>query len=597
MNIPMAFLAVIICLLAFYTMHRFIKRPGVIMVILLLIQLVTASITVFCLFENVLTIPIFELYAIIAGVVLPIPVIFYDHIAARGKIKKMGKYVPLVEKKEKKQIKQWSVSSFTDKAELWKEEINAAEVSRTLSVNDSKIMENIKKQLVLIQKLINSNRHETAAERYQFLFSIIPDSLLIAYNTGYLNCFTGKYREAYKILRKANDMIRREKKLEKNKTDNEISNRRYNSGDLDAYIQFYIGFALYNLQRYEHAIRHFQKVLEYKPDLTVAYKNIARAFLKTGKEDKAIEFLEKGRMDMRDSEMRVVLGSIYYTKGETNKALGVLDEAAGTDSIQTEALLYKGKAAIIEKEYAKAIECFKALIRNEPEKPSHYYHLALAQRTSGDREGALKTYEQGINELPKSSLLLYNAGTLLDELGKKDKAVRCLYRSIQGDEMLEEAFNYLGVLLGQLKRYRESVQVFEKGISLFDGSYQLYFNQGIVLQMARRHEDAADSFKKAYEMDKKDPNLINYYTSALLMLHDYTRAIRVFKAGISDNPDDAELVYGLSKVYTYMGEKDIAVDLLKKVTELDSNYLERIREDADFKTLYNHSGYKALMVS
>lgn len=371
----------------------------------------------------------------------------------------------------------------------------------------------------------------------------------------------------------------------------------YDAKDLDAMIHFNIGFALYNMEKYEHAIRHFLKVTEHKPDLAVAYKNIARACLKINMSDKAIEYLEKGRLDLRDINMRIVLASIYYSKGDTKKVLEVLDEAAIPSPRQLEGLLWRGKAAIKEKEYGKAIECFKELINAEPEESRHYYHLALAQRSANDKEGALKTYEKGITVSPTSSLLLYNMGTLLDELGRRENAVQILYKSLEGNEMLEDAFNYLGVLLGQLKRYRESVQVFDKGIHLYKNSYQLLFNRGIVLEMARRLEDAAASFEKAYDINKKDPLLIYYYTATLIKLREYSRAIRICKTGMSQYPDDAELIYGLSKVYTHMGEKDVAVELLKKVTELEPSFLTRIKKDTDFKTLYHHEGYKSLMVS
>ena len=85
---------------------------------------------------------------------------------------------------------------------------------------------------------------------------------------------------------------------------------------------------------------------------------------------------------------------------------------------------------------------------------------------------------------------------MLDEVGKREKAVEVLYKSIQYDEPLEDTFNYLGVLLGQMKRYRESVQVFEKGIRVFNKSYQLHFNLGIVLEMSRRLEDSIIYFQR-----------------------------------------------------------------------------------------------------
>ena len=651
MNVPMIFVAVIICLMALYTMNRFIRRPGVFSIFLLLIQLLTASVTIFSIFENVMTTPVFELSVILSGVVLPTLVIIYDHCITHKKMKKMGVIVEFIEKKEKKTQERWSISAFTESAELWKQEIHSSDVFRSLSVKEIKIKENIKKQLVLIQRLINLERYERAAEQYRFILSILPDSPLVAYNTGYLYCFIGRYREAYKILRKALAMNKKadistfgsiksessekpekydmteklekpgkyvvteksgnlekydmEEKLEKTRTSetSEItkksgkSYKQYSNKDFDAMIHFNIGFALYNLKKYEHAIRHFQKVIEYKPDLSVAYKNIARAFLKINMNDKAIEYLEKGRLDLHDEKMRIVLGSIYYEKNDTKKALEVLDEAAISSTKQLEALLWRGKAAIKEKEFDKAMGCFKALVQKEPEEARHYHHLALAQRLAGEKEAALRTYEKGINIAPQNSVLLYNMGTMLDELGKKDKAVQVLYKSLQCDETPEDAFNYLGVLLGQLKRYRESVQVFEKGIYLYKNSYQLYFNQGIVLEMARRLEDASVSFEKAYELDRKDPVLIYYYTATLLKLREYSKAIRIYKTGISNFPKDAELIYGLSKVYVNMGETDIAVDLLKKALELDSSYIIKLKKDIDFKILYNHSEYQSLLSS
>src|SRR5690606_17617137 len=94
--------------------------------------------------------------------------------------------------------------------------------------------------------------------------------------------------------------------------------------------------------------------------------------------------------------MRIVLGSIYYRMGDTKKALEVLDEAVNADIKQIEALSWRGKAAIKEEEYEKAIECFKSLIQIDPAQTAHYYHLALSQRAVADNENAIKTYERGI---------------------------------------------------------------------------------------------------------------------------------------------------------------------------------------------------------
>lgn len=594
MNVPFIFMAVIICLLVLYMMNRFIQRPGIVTTLILIIQFLTATVTIFSLFENVFTTPLVELIMLLAGVFLPVLVVVYDHVDFSRRRKKSGAEVSFIEKKERRKQSKWDVSFFTGNAEVWRKEINALDVYRTLSIKDEMIKENVKKQLNLIQRLINLERYETAAEQYRFLSVIFPDCAEIAYNTGYLYCFIGKFKEAYKILIRAQRAMNKQK-CETIKAKDGVTADNYN--DLGAAIQFYTGYALYHLGKYAHSIRHFQKVLETNPDLTVAYKNIAKAFLVLGVDNKAIDYLEKGRMDLRDSSMRIVLGSLYYRMGNTKKAVEVLDEVAQADTKRVEALKWKGKAAIREKMYDKAIECFSALIQIDLSDPFHFYHLALAQRASKQKEKALKTYDLGISEHPQNSMLLYNAATLMDELGHKERAVQTLYKSLEGDEYLEDAVNYLGVLLGQMGRYRESIQVFEKGIKRFDNSGTLYFNLGIVLEMARRLNDAAEAFEMAYHLNPKDPILIYHFTAVLLKIRDYGKAIRICKQGLSDYPDDAELVYGLSKIYSHMGEKDIAVDLLRKAVELDPLYLSRLKKDIEFAALKNHPGYQALMVS
>lgn len=596
MNVPLIFMAVVMCLLALYIMNRFIQRPGPVSILILLLQLSAATVTVFSLYEEVLTTATVEFILLVAGVISPLPVILHDMLSFRRRLKKEGASVPFLEKKAAKESGKWNVAGFISNAEMWKNEIQALEVFRSIHIADAHVAENVKRQLILIQRLIHLERYEAAAEQYRMLCALLPESPVLAYNAGYLHCFIGKYREASKILRDALENLGGEKRASSDGPD-DARKTKSSFPDLEAMLHFYMGYSLHHLGKFEQAVRHYQKVLALKPDLTVVYKNIARAYLAMNMIEKATEYLEKGRMDLRDNTMRIVLGSIYYQQGNTKKALEVLDEVAKADEKQLELMKWKGKAAIKEKMYDKAEECFYQLIQLEPSEPSHYYHLALAQRSSGDKAKALKTYEQGIALHPTNSMLLYNAGTLMDEMGQRKKALKVLYKSLQGDEYLEDAVNALGVLLGQMKQYRESVQVFDKGITVFEKSYRLWFNRGIVLDMARRQEDAAASFEKAYELNRDDPILIYYYTGVLLKTRQYAKAIRIFKQGMSNYPNDAELIYGLSKVYSHMGEKDVAVDLLKRVLELDPVYLGRMKTDMGFQSLHNHPGYQSLLVS
>jgi len=588
MNIPLVFVAFVVSVLTIYMMHRFVKRPGFLTAPVLLIQFLSASVLIFALIENVLTVPEVELAVIAGGVFLPSCIVVYDHIKVLQKRKKTGLSVSLIEPRKKKDLKKLSHSYYIENADLGNTEIKAEEFFDSLGISDREFSRNIKKQLSAAHKLISLKKYEAAAIQYRFLYSFFPESAYIAYNAGYLHCLTGKYREAIKILKNARKLMKQYQR--ENSGNTPVRNERF-----EAMIEFGLGYALYSLGKYEQAITHFSKVIETDPNFTAAYKNIARAYLALDMEDAAVEYLEKGRKDFNDSLLRIVLGSIYYKKGETGKALEVLDEITAAEAKRIETLKLKGKAALKEKMFDRAEECFRKLLELEPEEPLNYYHLAVAQRELNRSHDALKTYEKGLAVNPGNSMLLFNAAVLLDETGDRERAVRYLYKSLDDEEKSEEAFNYLGVLLGQMGRFHESVQVFDRGIREFKNSYLLYFNRGIVLEMSKRYEDAADSFERAYDLNKNDQELIYHYAAVLIKLRRFDKALKIYRNSLSSYPDDAELYYGLSVVYAMMGEKDMAVELLKKVIETDPSYKSRIKSDSNFRILDRHDGYRALI--
>ena len=115
--------------------------------------------------------------------------------------------------------------------------------------------------------------------------------------------------------------------------------------------------------------------------------------------------------------------------------------------------------------------------------------------------------------------------------------------------------------------------------------------------MSKRYEEAADSFEKAYELNRNDQALIYHYAAVLIKLRRFDRALKIYRTSLSDYPNDAELYYGLSTVYALMGEKDLAVELLRKVMETDPSYKSRIKNDINFKILDRHEGYRSLIAS
>ena len=102
-------------------------------------------------------------------------------------------------------------------------------------------------------------------------------------------------------------------------------------------------------------------------------------------------------------------------------------------------------------------------------------------------------------------MLLYNATTLLDEMGDRERAVRYLYKSLEGDEQMEDAYNYWACYWGS--RSTAAVQVLTGSIKIHERSYKLYFNRGIVLGNVKKARRLVLSAKR-HTTNNRDQALI-----------------------------------------------------------------------------------------
>ena len=102
MNIPLIFIALIVCLLTIYMMNRFVKRPNIYCFILL-IQFLSYCSIIYS-FENVFTIPQIELLIILCSIFIPSCIVLFDYYKMKRTVKNNRINIHLVEKKKKQEV-------------------------------------------------------------------------------------------------------------------------------------------------------------------------------------------------------------------------------------------------------------------------------------------------------------------------------------------------------------------------------------------------------------------------------------------------------------------------------------------------------------
>lgn len=189
---------------------------------------------------------------------------------------------------------------------------------------------------------------------------------------------------------------------------------------------------------------------------------------------------------------------------------------------------------------------------------------------------------------------------LLFEKGKEDSGKEFL-------ETARDARSYYGMALFKLERYEEALEIIDDALELKPDSPTGWSNRGFVLSALDRNEEALEAFEKALAFDPKSPRILTskgiaYFRMGLLKkaLETFDSALAAQPKKASDwackiprfsffsrnkapvmKPDNAEAWYWKGNVFLELGEKEKALDALRKALENDPDHLNSLLTGGD----------------
>ena len=117
-----------------------------------------------------------------------------------------------------------------------------------------------------------------------------------------------------------------------------------------------------------------------------------------------------------------------------------------------------------QRKYDDAIRWYTEAIKVAPKDPGNYSQIGRLHLDKNDQDGALAWFKKGIAVGKDPANYLGIVDILL--LRKKHAEARTwLERAIKDDPNHSELFNRMGIVHVQMKKYREAIKYFEKGIA------------------------------------------------------------------------------------------------------------------------------------
>jgi tetratricopeptide (TPR) repeat protein len=198
------------------------------------------------------------------------------------------------------------------------------------------------------------------------------------------------------------------------------------------------------------------------------------------------------------------LGKAYLASGLTDPAEKELVTTLELNAKHIPALIKMGELHIQRKEYAKALESYQALIRQNIKVPVVNFNAGLALLEMGQPKDAVPYLEEAVAKQPGVASWHLNLARAYHKSHQLQKALKYYRISLRINPNQPVAHNEMGMLFWDLKSF--------------------YF------------ADAA--FQKAYQLDNQYVDALNNLTTSSMMFKQYDQAIAYLDHLLEINPED-----------------------------------------------------------
>jgi tetratricopeptide (TPR) repeat protein len=208
------------------------------------------------------------------------------------------------------------------------------------------------------------------------------------------------------------------------------------------------------------------------------------------------------------------LGRAYLKGGFTEQAEQELVTTLKINPKYIPALIKVGELHIQRKQYAKALESYQALIRQNIKTPVVQFNAGLALLEMGQAEDALPYLEKAVTRQPGVSYWHLTLARAYHKSRYFQKALKYYRASLQINPDQPVAHNEMGLLFWDMKSFYFADAAFQKAYQL-DNQYVAALNNLVSSSLLFKHYDQAIAYlNRLLEINPEDGNAQQLLTAA-----------------------------------------------------------------------------------
>ena len=196
----------------------------------------------------------------------------------------------------------------------------------------------------------------------------------------------------------------------------------------------------------------------------------------------------------------------------------------------------RGRHALSEGKYAKAIENFNVLAQLDTSDYWNYFFRGIAKYNLGDLRGAKRDFD----------------------------------RSVRINPVFTNGYHYRGITASRFGDYDTALEDMQKAIDLRPGYMGLYFSRGVTYFLSQQFSKAVADFDRYIRKEPKDPSAYLNRGASYLFLGDTLKAVADYDKAIKLDRFDPEGYVRRGRLYASRKEYDKAISDMDRAIELDT---------------------------
>lgn len=257
-----------------------------------------------------------------------------------------------------------------------------------------------------------------------------------------------------------------------------------------------------------------------------------------------------------------------YNKGKYDEAIALFNQAHKEDPSNSICIYNIATCYHMKKDYAKAVENYKAAIKLNPNYFLAYKSLGNLHFDNQKNDLALECYEKCLTLSPEDERSCYLTGLIYFEKKIYLKAVEYFEKAASLAQK-SETYNQLGSSYFSLYDYEQALKYFQKAIEL-EPNNDLYKNNLNATRQSINEFSKYQSKLRLFQFNEKGNSFFRY--------NDFDQAVYYYKKALAEDTNDATIYKNLAASYKSKNDDYSALDAYLKALLLDKNDAQTVND-------------------